>query len=222
MQDQRKKDLLRTLKEAKSKAVHRAVQYRDNNDLDNWAKWELRKEYLEGEINRFTKLSLGASTPRNVFISYTKGNGTKYFSILKEELNKRSFSVTTGFENNQNGGGLVLRNVLSQMKTSTIYVGIYTKELIIDSQFGKFWTPSVWTVEEKGMALGLELPVLLIVENGIHDHFYVKTTGAFKHCIVNNIDHFKYEGVFEAIELINDKYNRIRKKDNDEENLFDI
>ena len=70
----------------------------------------------------------------------------------------------------------MLKNVLTQIKQSTVYLGLFTKELEIDDVKGRRWSPGVWIMEEKGMALGLEKPFVLVIHKDIHDDFWKKTS----------------------------------------------
>ena len=198
-------EIIKKLKEAHQKSIEYAIEAR-NTDITKWARWELRKEYLNREINRFTRLNYGSNIPKRVFVSYTKKNGKDYYDILKKKLAGEGFSTTDGFQKNKDPNGVIVRSVLTEMKRSTVYVGIYTNENLLTIEGKDCYTPSVWTIEEKGMALGLSMPVLLICEKGIHEHFFSKTTGAFEHCITENIHHFQLESVDRAVELIINKY----------------
>lgn len=210
--------VIKNLKNALATAIDNSVKAKDANDLELWGKWELRKDYLRSELAKFEKLSHGSSMPKRVFISYAYKTGFDYYQILKKELENRAFLVTDGYKN----GSIILRNVLKELNTSTIYVGILTKQDKVFYSDSESFIPSVWTVEEKGMALGLKLPVVLILEKGIHRDYYAKTTAGFKHCFVNNIDQFRYEKVFDAVETIIDKYTDLGSKQKNEDRFYDI
>jgi len=215
--EKRTPEVIKKLREAHNKSIEIASDAKDY-DLTKWARWELRKEYLAKRLNYLSKIAkLGSSIPKRVFISYTKGNGDEYQKILKTELLRREFTVTDGFRFSKETGGVVLRSVLSQMKTASIYIGIYTKENQIDIEGSSYWMPSVWTIEEKGMALGLNMPVLLILEEGIHSSFFSDTTGAFEHCIAENVHHFKSDIVKKASQLTFNKYLDLKKKSGEDE-----
>lgn len=212
-----KQDVIKKLKTALSVAVDNSVKAKDSSDGIEWSKWELRKDYLRRELARFEKLSHGSSMPKRVFISYAYDTGLEYYKILKEKLEEREFLVTDGYKN----GAVILRNVLKELNSSTVYVGILTRHREIKGNDFDSFIPSVWTVEEKGMALGLNRPVVLVIENGIHRDYYEKTTAGFKHCFFNNIDQFRYEKVFDAVETIIDKYNDLGIKQKNEDQFYD-
>ena len=212
--------LLKKLKEALQKSIEIASDAKDT-DMAKWARWELRKEYIKSEIINYSKLAYGSSIPKRVFISYTKNNGQEYYNLLKEKLEKEGFTVTDGFQSSTKSAGIVIRSILDQMKSATVYVGIYTKENKIHVKDKEFWTPSVWTIEEKGMALGLNLPVMLIMEEGIHEDFFSKTTGSFEHCITKNAYHFEHNLLEKSYALILAKYLDKKSKYREEED-FDL
>lgn len=115
---------------------------------------------------------------RTVFVSYSLQLGTPYFEVLKGLLEAAGFEVVTGFQKADGDKGFVLARVLLQLKRSTIYVGLLTKEMpVLGPKGEEHWSPSVWTMEEKGMALVLGKPFILLVEEGIHDDYWKKTAG---------------------------------------------
>ena len=52
---------------------------------------------------------------------------------------------------------------------------VLTKDMQINESTGTVWAPSVWTIEEKGMALALEKPYVLMIQEGIFAHYWEKT-----------------------------------------------
>jgi len=203
---------IKLLNKSLQKAIENAAKAKANNEDRKWAIWERKKEYINNQIKYFTRLKNGAEPPKRVFISYTKAKGSEYHQLLKEKLEAEGFTVTDGFNHDPSSRGNVLRNILNQLENSSLYVGIFTKESEIKINGKEFWAPSVWTIEEKGMALGLRKPVLLLVENLIHDDFYRKTTGAFHAFKFNNYEHFKGEIIENVLLHLSIRYHDLIKK----------
>lgn len=119
----------------------------------------------------------GILDTKSVFISYSLRSGTPYFSELSEILMKFGFTVLTGFGDGAGSGEYVLRRIRHQVNDASMFISILTKEMQIRTSDGSYiWAPSVWALEERGMALALEKPVFLLVEEGLHGDFWRKTT----------------------------------------------
>ena len=150
------------------------------------AEFERRREYVLDLLEDFKTLESQVSPPKRVFISFAKATGEKVFEAVSKRLEEQGFEVTTGFKVDKQDQGYVLRRVLTQMKRSTIYVGLLTKTLeVIVREGERLSAPSVWTVEEKGMALALKKPVILMVEDGIHEDFWQKVLPHRVHHVFN-------------------------------------
>jgi predicted nucleotide-binding protein len=161
------------LKDAWRKVKDRAALA---TDIDDKISWEQRRALLDDEIRSIQMLEEGTDLPRTVFISYSTTSGNMYFSRLKQLLTEAKFDVVTGFDDIQGSEGNILKTVLKQLARSTFYIGILTKEIKVDQGRNARWSPGVWIMEEKGMALALGKPFLLMVHKEIHDDFWKKTT----------------------------------------------
>src|SRR5205085_10645014 len=114
-------------------------------------------------------------------------SGARIFTFMQNSLKRAGFEVVTGFQQHLGDNDNILTRVRSQLTRSDVYLGILTKEVevrVADAQVR--WAPSVWTMEEKGMALALQKPFVLMVEEGIHEDFWRKTTPGSVHQIFND------------------------------------
>lgn len=139
-------------------------------------KWERRRAILDEELSRFELLTEGNSLPKRVFVSYSKSSGQVYFSYLKRLLTEKGFDVVTGFDDPPGTESNILKMVLKQLMRSSFYIAILSKEIQVVEGENKRWSPGVWISEEKGMALALEKPFLLLVHREVHEDFFKKTT----------------------------------------------
>lgn len=145
-----------------------------------------------------------------IFVSYSKKSGEEYFQYVKKRLEKIGFSVTTGFEHHADDRGNVLKRVLGQLKRSSVYLGVLTKDLQVTVPEGIRWAPGVWTVEEKGMALAMNKPFVLMVQDGIHKDYWQKTAGERVHHMFNSTNYLTIaEGV---VEDVSDRYTELAEQ----------
>jgi hypothetical protein len=170
------------LKDARNDVKDRAARA---TDLHDKIKWERRRAILEEEISTVQMLEEGKYLPKRVFISFSKSSGQRYFSDLENLLAEARFEVVTGFHDTMGTEGNILKTVLKQLARSTFYIGILTKEMEVREGRKSRWAPSVWISEEKGMALALEKPFLLLVDEEIHSDYWLKTTPANGHIFFN-------------------------------------
>jgi len=198
------------LKEAESTAIKRALEARDNNQYSEKIKWESRRKYITRELRKYENLIIGSSVPPTVFISYSANTGLVYYKYMEKNLKERGFDVLTGFQRNEDDQSMVLKRVLKQIGRGTVYLGILTKEHKIQTGEEIKWSPVVWTVEEKGMALALEKPFVLMIENGVHDDFWKKTTPERVHFVFDKENFYRI--AFEVIDDIVERYHEAMKR----------
>jgi hypothetical protein len=168
--------LNKVLRSARSTAIDEAASAKTRQDYQDKVSWESRRAFLDQLSAEFASLGEDASD-KVVFVSYSVTSGTERFTRIEPLLKERGFEVTTGFRPHTGDNDNVLKRVQSQLKRSTVYFGLLTKELEVRVPNSSEWrfSPSVWTMEEKGMALALQKPFVLLVEAGIHEDFWKKT-----------------------------------------------
>jgi hypothetical protein len=177
--------ITKLLRERTAAALREAAAAQQRGDIAQKVDWDTRSRYLRELDTRFQ--SLADPDGRAVFVSYSVGRAQVYFELLKRGLQQSKFEVVTGFDRVEGDRGHVLARVRAQLARCHIYVAILTRELKVMSLGGETrWAPSVWTVEEKGMALGLDKPFVLMVEEGIHEDFWRKTTPERVHVMFND------------------------------------
>ena len=167
---------LKILRDARKRVIRRAVQAERAGDAAGKVNWELRRAALDRELERLRQLSNPGGTPRRLFVSYSVKSGLRYFRCLETLLTKSGFEIRTGFQDSRGTDGNVLKIVLSQLHASNFYLGILSKEIPVQHHDGPRWAPGVWVSEEKGMALAVEKPFLLMIHRDIHEAFWQKTT----------------------------------------------
>lgn len=123
--------------------------------------------------------SLNPHPQQSVFISYSASTGKPYVDKIKPLAEELGFTVFTGFDRPE--GENVLRTVRKLIEECSVYLGILTPEYTISpmaltSTIEPRTAPSVWIMEEKGMAIALDKPVRLLIESTVHADFWKRTT----------------------------------------------
>lgn len=197
------------LHDARSKTIYRAVDTSRRGAAREKREWEDRRKYIDRLLNEFALLDKPEAIGRTVFVSYSDKTGSPYFEMLKARLLKDKFEIHTGFDHPaQTDDGTILGRILTQLRRSSLYCGILTKEIEVREKDGVArWAPSVWTVEEKGMALALGKPFVLLVEDGVHEAFWIKTTPHKVHEVFRS-DNF-HDKLEHAVEALLARYNEI-------------
>lgn len=202
---------IRLLKIAQRKAIERALVSKSMNQFTDMVKWDAKAGYFSKQLKKFERLRNGASSvPQEVFISYSVNTGSHYFTHLEKLLKSRRFGVLNGFQKTEDDMGNVLERVLRQLEKSTVFLSVLTKEHKIQTEENMMnWSPSCWTVEEKGMALAMHKPVVIMVEDGVHEDFWKKTVPHKVHVFFDKKSFNKKSE--EAVEAVIDRYNEYAK-----------
>ncbi len=177
-----------------------------------------KKTDLEMRIKYLTALRATIASPdkqlatQTVFISYSKRRGSLYFENVKEIAENFGFQVVTGFDRQQ--GENVLKEVIQSINGASVFLSILTPDYQIKSvdDYGEMKTaPSVWLIEEKGMALALGKPFRLLVHETVHQDFWLRTTPGVLHTQFSD-ENFK-DKASEAIEALEIRYDELLLKD---------
>jgi hypothetical protein len=164
------------IKDARNQAIQNALDAATHEDLLGKIAWQQRRAFFEAQEKYFLRREGAWKPPKTVFLSYSQPSGATQFTVLRDQLAGEGFNVLTGFHEHAEDSGTVLGRILAQLRESSIYLSLLTKEYEVRTQQGdKRWAPSVWTMEEKGMALALGKPFIVLVEDGIHTDFWLKT-----------------------------------------------
>ena len=193
--------IFKQLERARQATIKEASSATKQKRYSDKTKWEVKRDFLTDLINEFKKFDDSHIQTDTVFISFSHDK-LPYFDLLKDKLKEQGIIAINGFEDSQDNRDTVTKNVLSQIKSSSMYVGIMSKELTITNcdDEGNCYMPSIWTMEEKGMAFGLKKPFLLVIEKGVHKDFWRKTAPMERHIFFDG-----YEGYKSMLDQITDK-----------------
>ncbi len=192
--------LIRSAQEAKSDGLHE------------------KKTDLEMRIKYITALRLNLNKPEralalpSVFISYSKRSCGLYFENAKEISEKFGFQVFTGFDCPQEDN--VLTEVIRSINKASVFLSILTPDYetkSVDGNNEMKTAPSVWLIEEKGMALALGKPFRLLVHKSVHDDFWLRTTPGVLHTRFSD-ENFK-EKTEEVIKALLNRYDELLLKE---------
>jgi len=172
---------------------------------------EMRAKYLTS-LRRTLADSERQLDSQSVFISYSKRSCGLYFKDAKEIAERFDFQVVTGFDRQK--GENVLSEVIRTISSASVFLGILTPDYQIKSindNDGMKTAPSVWLIEEKGMALALGKPFRLLVHESVHQDFWLRTTPGVLHTRFTD-ENFK-EKTEEAIEALAIRYDELFLKE---------
>jgi hypothetical protein len=158
----------------------------------------MRLRFLQSLLNEIEAIPALTAKPK-LFISFSKSTGDKYFQVAAQHATSFGFDVLDGFR--RTGDVNVLGAVRNSIAEASAFLVIMTPELRISptkarSPHGKrsippvrrpshqpanSYAPSVWVVEEKGMALGLGKPFRMLVDKSVHQDYWLRTTPGHLH-----------------------------------------
>ena len=196
------------LRAARSTAIDEAVAAANKGESPRVkVNWEVRRDYIQRVFLSFDALAEEAGG-KVIFVSYSKATGAEQFEYLAALLDQSRFEVATGFQAHREGKGRVLRQILGQLSRCAVYVAIMTKELEFRASAGEAsWAPSVWIVQEIGMALALRKPFVLMIDQAIHEDYWRKVLPDRVH---HMFDGSIFKGVAEkVVEEIEDRYSEV-------------
>lgn len=199
------------LQVAQRKAIERALKLKSINQFTEMVKWDAKAGYISKQLKKFESIKhRGLNIPQDVFISYSVTTGSYYYEQLEALLKRRRFNVLNGFQKTEEDMGNILERVLMQLQKCTVFLSVLTKEHKIQSGGNDIkWSPSIWTVEEKGMALAMHKPIVIMIEDGVHEDFWKKTMPHKVHTFFNKRDFSKKSD--EVVEAVIDRYNEYAK-----------
>lgn len=203
-----RKDLVGALAQKKSTFVQKASESSSRGDLAEKADSEMRIRFLV-RLRARAEQNPPILPSQSVFISYSQRTGAKYYELAKNIALSQGFEVITGFQHPESQDK-VLRTVMDSVNRSTVFLSIMTPEYSIrplESEDKPRTAPSVWLMEEKGMALILEKPFRLLVEESVHHHFWKRTTPD-KLCTIFDPINFS-EKATEALQALHNRYDEL-------------
>ncbi|MBI3822740.1 MAG: hypothetical protein HY289_08670 [Planctomycetes bacterium] len=132
---------------------------------------KLRKDYLELLKTRYTEEpSLKERLERpQVFVSYSEETGKEYMKAAKTALLQKKFKVKSGMELDGTARD-VIKHIRSKMKPCCLFLGILTQDVKLSEE--RLYAPAAWVHIETGMALGLDLRVVLLYHESIADEWW--------------------------------------------------
>lgn len=199
--------LLTELRRISEGYVSEAIDAKAAGNLHLKTVSEHRAQYARRLVRRLEARSTRQHVPKCVFVSYSKNTGERQFSTVRRLLSGSGWDVATGFDRQKGDQANVLTRVLRNLGRATVFLGIFTKEYS-QGRGKKRGVPSIWTVEEKGMALSRELPIVLLVHDSVNDDYWKKTTPERVHFRFTDKD-FAIRAR-EAMTLLEEQYERRR------------
>lgn len=201
------KSISSTLRDARNKVISLATEAATEGNTALKIEWQRRRAFLDSQILEFKNMQEGFRPKQSVFVSYNVKN-TVVFNIIEQRLRDATFEVHTGFQKSDGDRGNVLERVRAQLDKSTLFLGIFSKDAqVLDPDGEHQWAPSVWSVEEKGMALALGKPFVLMVEEGVSEKYWSKTTPHKVHYMYNNNNVLSV--IDTVIDVMKDRYSDV-------------
>jgi len=153
-----------------------------------------------------------------VFLSFAGNEGENLIQDVLPAIRRLrvpggsgTFKVETGMA--IRGRTNVLDHVTERIAPCCIFVGIMTKEHPLDGvkdDEGGTFAPGAWVLLEAGIARGLGLEIIFLVENGIHGSFW---KNAFGHIRQAKFDRSNYKpGLDFVCELVLEHYRELRAR----------
>lgn len=172
-----------------------------------------RINYLE-RLNSFERRDNRLIKP-TVFLSFAGKLSESMIQDVYPEIRKLTtpdtgerFEVNTGMS--REGKPMVMDHIIEKMESCCIFLGILTKEhrLYEGDDDGNNHTPGAWVILEAGIAIGLGLRVIFLVENGIHESFWYNPLGSWRHAMFERENY--RSGLAGAKNLILEHYRNLR------------
>jgi hypothetical protein len=158
-------------------------------------------------LSRIAVNQTGIFPEPSVFVSYSS-SGSAFGKRAVEFCNRLGLVVRTGFDDEVQKKKNVLSAVKDTIDSCALFLGIWTPEYELVDRTGQKYAraaPSVWMLEEKGMAEAFNKPFRLLVEQSIHNDFWLKTT---PNKLQHSFDGSNFETQLKlAIEALMRRYN---------------
>lgn len=172
-----------------------------------------RNMYMNS-IERAYAEAIRIPEPR-VFLSYAQRcqeYGKKAYNVVSNSKSLArnlgsKFHVETGFR--INGEAEVRDQVLRYLKSCCLFLGVMTAELRLDVEHKAdgIAAPASWVVIEAGMAEALGIPVVLLVERGVHSHYWLMPFKIWRH-IEFEKENFDFK-LRDAVERLREQYRNL-------------
>lgn len=133
----------------------------------------MRRRYL-------SELQLRATSPLpepSVFISFASASGLQHKERAVKAFQDQGFLVRTGWDPEVQEQDDKLKAIKAHIRKSAVFLGILTKEYVLGGKQDGRGVPGVWVLEETGIAGAYEMPMRLLIDQDIHEDFFVKVRG---------------------------------------------
>jgi hypothetical protein len=176
-------DLRRAITTKRAHLVRDAAAAARDGNFARKSDLQMRIRFLLGLQERLQNDARVAERPK-LFISFSTKSGAGYYKKASQHASAYGFDVHDGFKRTDDTN--VLKAVRNSISEAAAFLAIMTPELKIQGkrQGGKDpvrFAPSVWIVEEKGMALALNKPFRMLVHRSVHEDFWMRTTPGSLH-----------------------------------------
>lgn len=155
-------------------------------------------EKISEKVNQDTQKMLAESN--KVFLSYSYRPEDEALSNgLAELLINKGFVVIKGKSDSL---GSIKDTIVRQIRECRYFVAVMTKRQPVDETK---YTTSSWFLEEKGVAIGAERTIVLMIEDGIGDEFFGKLQGDIQRFHFNRSTTFMSKSLEVASLMIKDR-----------------
>lgn len=201
--------LITKLKATKSRLIQQIVQLGPalRGREEERADYRARILFLEEQIRDLRQ----GENKKTLFISYSEDLHDNNLALIRTLAEKNfAFRVRTGFDYSNIGS--ILKRVRTGIEDTACFLSIMTPRFqVIDPAQSRSgapaYAPSIWVIEEKGMALALGKPFHLLISGQIHPDFWQKTSPHRKHTIFDDAD-FELRSN-EALDALNERYTQM-------------
>lgn len=198
-------------------AIKKLEKKRDDAPGNKKRDLDMRIRYLEGLRREYEKENR-LKEPR-IFISFSGETGFELMNHVIKSLRQTEsrlggprFRVKTGMR--PDGPALVLPSIIKHMESCCIFLGILTEEYQLKNEDkdneGNRSIPGPWALYEAGIAIGLGLRCVLLVESTVHKRFWFDILGGWKQ--VKFDKHAFDMGLKIAIDRIKEHYSELCEK----------
>jgi hypothetical protein len=194
-----------------------ARSHREENEITNTIEaLSQRIDYIDKVSNQYR--SEDKLRAPKVFISFAGQEGYKLMETIWRDIRNirtpdtgNAFGVETGMKGT--GEPEVMRHVINKIEPCCIFLGILTAEDVLQQkdEDGNNFAPGPWVLLEAGIAIGLGLRIVFLVEEGIHRKFWFDPLGAWRHAKFEKGSETYKQGLKVAAGLILEHYRNLRK-----------
>lgn len=203
-----KKDVFDLIRQKMRIEDSRLESYADDEEMQRAASSRLK--VLRKQLEKLE--ARGRLSEKTLFLSYSTSIEENHLSYIKNRASFHDFHIKDAYAD-YNSDPKIIANVRQGIEECFFFLGVLTprKDLrIIENNGDIKYMPSIWLIEEKGMALAMAKRFRLLIDKNVHEAAWRSVNAETLHYFFDETN-FR-ENVDKVLDSLNREYKNYLKE----------